>query len=292
MRITERSRISVMTTAQHRAAQRLSTAARVAASGQRVTKPSDDPAAYGSLVRRDYSIAMLEQHTQTASRAQGELEVAENALAAGVDVLRRAQETAVAGANATQDTTARKSLAEDVRTMREELLSIANTKFGNKYLFAGTRSDQIPFDQATGTFQGNDQIIRIPVMDGVTPPSNVSGAQTFTAAGGRDIFSDLATLAVALDNNDEAGIRAMLPNLTQGHAQLVQAQVQAGFNAGRFRDAQDVLTSTKSAIAERLNDEVVGDPATQITDLQLAKNAYERSVAVTKQLLSISSTNT
>jgi flagellar hook-associated protein 3 FlgL len=281
MRVTERSRVGTMILTQNRAAARFGNAARIAASGARVTKPSDDPVAYGSKVRRDYAIAMLEERSKIASRAEGELTVVQNALSAASDMLIQAKETAIQGASTTTDPKARKLLAEDVRTMRDSLLSLANTKYGEKYLFGGTRSDTLPFSP-DGTFNGNDQVVRVPVLEGVSPPSNVSGAKAFTVAGGRDIFADLTALADALDSDNQAAVKDLITPLSTNHE-----QVEAGFNAERFRTAADVLVSTKAAVAERLSAEIEGDPAEQITELTLARNAYERSVAVTKQLLSI-----
>lgn len=286
MRVTERSRIETLSLANSQNAARLDKAARIAASNQRVSKPSDDPASYGAMVRRDYDLAMLQTRSETASRTQGELEIANNALSAGVDLMERAQEAAIEGANATSDANARKLLAADVRAMRTELMSIGNTKYGNRYIFGGTKSDTIPFD-ANGAFKGNDQQINVPVMDGVQLPGNVSGAKAFTAAGGRDIFADLQELADALEANDQERISNTLKSLTEGHDQLVRTQVEAGYGARRFADAVDVLANTKAVVAERESQDINGDIASQITDLQMAQSAYERSLAVTKQLLSI-----
>ena len=290
MRVTERSRLGALTLAQNRASERLDRASRVASSGQRVVKPSDDPAAYGALVRRNHALAMLDEHSKIATRARGELVVVESSLSAGVDIISRAMEAAIAGANSTSDSRSRQFLAEDVRTMREELLALANTRYADKYVFGGTKTDAAPFDTTTGAFLGNDQVVRVPVMEGVTPPSNISGATAFTVAGGRDIFADLEALATALATNDEAGISGALAPLTLNHAQLVRSQVEASFGAERFAQGLDVLMSTKAAITEQLSKEIEGDPSTQITELSLARTAYERSIAVTKQILSISST--
>jgi flagellar hook-associated protein 3 FlgL len=286
MRVTERSRIESLGLANSRNAERLDKAAKIAASNQRVSKPSDDPAAYGAMVRRNYDVAMLDTHAQTAQRTQGELEIANNALSAGVDVMERAQEAAVQGANATSDANSRKILAQDVRAMRSELMSIGNTKYGNRYIFAGTKADTIPFDEK-GDFKGNDQQINVPVMDGVHLQGNVSGAKAFTAAGGRDVFGDLQELADALDSNDQDRISKSIDLLTKGHDQIVRTQVEAGYGARRFADAIDVLGNTKAVVAERESNDINGDMAAQITDMQMAKNAYERSMAVTKQILSI-----
>lgn len=289
MRITERARLGALTLAQSRAATRLDKAAREASTAQRVARPSDDPVAYGAKIRRDFNLEMLEEHSRTATRALGELEVVQNVLDKGIDLFSRAQAAAVGGANATADASSRRSLAEDVRTMRAELLSIANTRFGDKYIFAGTRTDVMPFEPVTAAYTGNDQTIRVPVLEGVTPPANITGARVFTAAGGRDLFADLDALAVALDANNIDGIRAASAPLQEGHAQLVRSHVEAGFGAERFRTALEVLVDTKAVVVDGLAKEIEGDPAAQITALTIARTAYERTLAVTKQLLSITS---
>lgn len=291
MRVTERSRMNMMTLVQSRAAARLDKASRIASGAQRVTKPSDDPAAYGSMIRKNYSLALLEQHSAIATRAQGELDVAQSALSEGIDLIARAREAAIAGANTTADAHARKLLGDEIRIVRDELLALANTRYANKYLFGGTRTDVEPFDTTTGAFVGNDQIVRVPVLDGVAPAANISGATAFTAAGGRDVFADLEALAQALYADDVTKIRDAIDPLDVAHRQIVRAQVDAGFGAERFRTAVDIIASTRTALADQLQQEIQGDPAAQITEFTLARTAYERSLAVTKQLLQISSSS-
>ena len=291
MRVTDRARVGMMVLAQSRASARLDEASRIAAGGRRVSKPSDDPATYGSMVRKNYALALLDQHTQIATRAQGELEVAQSALTESIDLLARARAAAVAGANTTADAHARNLLGDEVKTIRDSLIALANTRYSNKYLFGGTKTDAQPFDPVTGAFGGNDQVVRVPVLEGVAPPANVSGAMAFTALGGRDIIGDLDALMQALYSNNEAGVRATIDDLDLGHRQIVRAQVDAGFGADRFRSAVDVIASTRMALVEQLDKEVEGDPAAQITEFTLARTAYERSVAVTKQLLSLTTSS-
>jgi len=287
MRVTEKSRLNVLLLAQNRGAERVDRAARAATSGKKVLRPSDDPAAYGSMLRRDFSLAMLETHEQNATRTQGEFEVAQNALSNATDLFVRAKELAVEGANTTGNAQSRKLQADEVYELRDQLLAIANTRYGSKYLFGGTRTDVEPFDPTTFFFQGNAQSIAVPVLEGVAPTGNVSGARAFTVAGGRDVFADLTSLAQALAANDIPAIRAALTPLERAHDQLVASQVEAGFGANRFKTALEIITTTKTAITEQLSKEIEGDPVKQLSELTIAKQAYEKSVAVTKQILAI-----
>ena len=288
MRITENMRLATTSLAQSLTSSRLDKASRVASRGATVAAPSDDPVAYAAKVRYDHALALIESRSGIATKVSGELDVAEGALSTGVDLLSQARESAVAGANDTLDASGRKLLGQQVSALREEMLGIANTRYGTKYLFAGTKTDTAPFDP-TGAFTGNDVVMRVPMMDGVAPPANVSGARAFTAVGGQDVLTALKTLADALATNDVATIRSSIDNIDASHTQLVRAQTEAGLAGERFRSAIDVMASTKIAVASARANEVEGDPFDHLTELSLAKAAYERGVEVTRQLLSLSS---
>jgi flagellar hook-associated protein 3 FlgL len=288
MRVTERTKIAMLTQGQARASARLQKAARVAADATRVSKPSDDPTAFASKVRRDQTLILLERRSQLATHVVSELDVGQNSLSEAVDIIAKAREAVMNASSDTADAKNRALLGESVGALRSALLNIANTRYGSKYIFGGTRTDVAPFDETSGGFVGNDDVNRVPVMDGVAPPANISGARAFTLSGGRDIFKDLADLKTALDSNDSVGIIKGLGILDDCSTQLVRSQVEAGFTAERFRNAGEILASTKTIIVESLTREITGDPVEQLTELTTARTAYERSVAVTRELLAIS----
>jgi flagellar hook-associated protein 3 FlgL len=288
MRVTEKMRLASTSTAQSRLGGRLDKASRIASRGARVESPSDDPVAYAAKVRADHQLSLIETRSALATKVSGELDVAEGALSTGVDLLSQAREAAVQGSNDTLDASARKLLGQQVNALRDEMIGIANTRYGTKYLFAGTKTDTAPFD-TTGAFVGNDIVTRVALMDGVSPPANVSGARTFTAVGGRDVLADLKTLADALSANDVVTIRASLDSIDASHTQLVRGETEAGLASERFRSAIDVMASTKIVVATARASEVEGNPMDQLTELSQAKAAYERGVEVTRQLLALSS---
>jgi flagellar hook-associated protein 3 FlgL len=288
MRVSENMRLANTATAQTRMAERLDKASRVATRGSNVVAPSDDPVAYATKVRSESALSLIERRSQLATQVSGELDVAEGALSNATDLMSQARAVAVEGSNDTLDAPSRKLLATQITALRDEMLGIANTRYANKYVFAGTKTDTPPFD-GLGAFVGNDVVTRVPLMDGVEPPANVSGAKIFTAAGGQDVLGALKTLADALNANDPIAVRASIDLLDASHTQLVQGQTDAGLASERFRSAIDVMSSTKVAVATTITKQVDGDPMQQLTELTLAKTAYEQGVAVTRQLLSLTS---
>lgn len=287
IRLTERTKIGMIVDAQNTASRRLEKASRVAASGSNVTKPSDDPTAYSKLVRRQDTLGLMERRQQIADRASGELDVAENALSSAVDLMQSAREVAVAGSSDTADAKSRKVLAQEVEAIRKGMLNLANTRYATRFVFGGTRTDTAPFNDA-GAFAGNDEVSRIPVGEGITLKSNISGAQAFTSAGGRDIFADLSALQTALENNDSNAIASSLDILDQGNNQILKIQVDAGFASQRFKASSELLTESKTSVVTEISREIQGDQIQQLTELSLARTAYEKSIEITRQILSMS----
>lgn len=272
-----------MNAARSHAAQRFDKAVRVATSGTNVSAPSDNPAGYADKVRGDNALAVLDQRAKVATEASSELGVADGALASAANVMSKIRSLATEGANETLNANDRKTLAQNVSALREQLIGLANTKYGDKYLFGGSATSTPPFDTA-GAFTGNDNVIRVPVGAGVELTANVSGAKAFTSAGGKDVFAEIDKLATALQNDDLNGIRGSFTALDASHTQIVNAEMSAGIAAERFNSSADIISTAKLAIA-RAREAIDGDPAQQLSELQIAKTTYERSIAVTRELL-------
>lgn len=288
MRVTDNMRLSAAVANEARLSSRLYDATKKAASGVAVDSPADDPVAFAAIATKDAAIARMEGHLSAAERARGDAELAEGMLAQAANLYTRAKEIAVDMANGDKSGADRAAGAKEVTELRSALLSLTNTRGSRGYLFAGTKTDAPPFDPA-GAFTANDGVIGVEVADGVTITANSSGAKAFTAAGGRDLLADLATFATALSNDDQAGVQGMLDLLDQGHRQLVDARGDAGMTLERLGSATDVASSAALTLRSARSRQADADPVSAYTELAEARNAYEQSLAVTKQILSLAS---
>jgi flagellar hook-associated protein 3 FlgL len=291
MRITESMTLNTVLAGESRASQRLAQLEGMASSGLRVTQPSDDPAAFASIVQRDAAISSMQGRSSTATTAAGDLDLAGNALDQATTLLQQARAIAVAQANGTQDAGARADAAAQVDSLRQQLLALANTRGSSGYLFGGTATSAPPFD-ATGTFTGNTGVTHVEIADGVLAVSNASGAQAFTAAGaagGRDVFADLQTLSTALTSNDPTTIEASIANLDASHGQLVAAEVDAGQHSERLTSASDAMTTALTQMQTSRATVADADIATTVSNLQATQTAYQAALQVNKQILSLAS---
>lgn len=289
MRVTDNTRLLNVLRNNAVSAKRLTMASRRASAGAKVVSASDDPVAFGTSVRRGSTIASIASRTSIARAAADDLTVTEGALNSSTELLSQARSLAVQGANDALSATDRAALASSVDGIREQLLGLANTRGSQGYVFGGSRTDTPPFD-STGAFVGNDTMLRIPVTDGAAVKKNVSGAKAFTAAGGIDVFAQLAALSTALTTNNVAGVRTSIDTMQTGYDQAVAVQVDAGLSMERLRSAADVLDTASLAVSQANSRDIGADDLAGLaTELAAASNAYAQSLDVTKKLLSIPS---
>jgi flagellar hook-associated protein 3 FlgL len=286
MRITEGMTLNGVLQSESVAAQRMNRLSNQASTGVAVSEPSDDPAAYASIVDRNAQIATVQARSSAASVAAGDLNMAEGTLDQAGTLMSQASQIAIEAGNGTMSATDRANAAKQVDSITQEMVSLANAKGSSGYLFGGTKNNAPPFD-ASGNFTGNDGVTHVEVADGVLATSNANGAAAFTAEGGRNVFADLQSLSTALSGNDLTGIQGAVKNLAADQTQLISARVDAGERAGRLTSASATMTSALTQMQVSLSSVQDADAATTFSNLQAAQNAYQQALQVNKQVLSV-----
>lgn len=112
---------------------------------KKVNLPSDDPVKAGVIMRTNSSIRETEQFIRNLDAAASWLDATDVVLQDVMSVIHRARELAVAGASTHLDDSARKALADEVAQLHGNLLQLANSTHGGRYLFAGQHTDTQPF---------------------------------------------------------------------------------------------------------------------------------------------------
>lgn len=285
MRVTDSIRHATIQRQNNKASLELQRSTERASTGVRVAAPKDDPASFSRIAVYDGVLARMDTRGTALTRANDDAAQAEAALASAGEIMSRIHELAVQMADGTMSANDRALGAKQVAQLRQELVGIANTKGGTGYLFGGTKTTTPPFTTA-GVFSGNDNPILVETADGVTTQANISGAQAFTAAGGRDIFADLTSLEAALSGNNVAGIQTAIADSEAGRAQITQIRGGAGVTMDRLRTAQEVNAASKLAFSKMRSSEAEVDPIEAFSALSQAQQAYERSLEIARRSLS------
>lgn len=290
MRVTEGMRYASALRSLGQISSRQAEAQNRATTGSRIDSPSSDPIAAAHVARINASLAQADSHRDTIRNVQGDVEAAEGSLASAGDLLQRAHEIAVQGANGTLSAQDRATLATEANGLRDQMLAIANTRTASGYLFAGSKTNTAAFD-ATGAFQGDDTL-HVVDIGGATPTTiGVSGAQAFTAAGGRDVFADLAALGTALSANDGAAVAATLDGLDASHQQILRVRGQAGLTIDRLGTTDSALQDLQTGLQKTGHEVGDADPYETYSSLTQLNASLQQAVAVTRQVLDLTTVN-
>lgn len=166
------------------------------ATGRRVNRPSDDPAAALQIMPLRGELRDLEQFTKNVSLARETLNTSAASLEDGSSVMQRVRELATQAANGTLSGSDRESISAEVDQLLDQMLGIANSRRGERYLFGGTETGSQPFTLETvggrtrAVYNGNGQSLEVDVAPGVNTGINVPGDSIFlTRDRGATMFS-------------------------------------------------------------------------------------------------------
>lgn len=135
-------------------------------SGQKLRTLAENPSQAARVSDLDRYLLGLERFSANADLAVNRLKMGELTVSSGLDLLQRARELAVAGANDALDVTARKAIATEVRGIGEQLLSLANRRGeSGEFIFAGSVSGTTPFVRTAGAviYEGDSLEREIPI---------------------------------------------------------------------------------------------------------------------------------
>ena len=144
MRVSERQRYLSSETRVERAKNNNGKMLEQISSQKRINRVSDDPVGMSYAIKQKAQIAGYDQYSKNMTFAKGYLERSEASLRGIQDYLIRAKELAVGMANATYDAESRNVTALEIREIIDGVVSLANSSYGNRYVFGGFRTTTPP----------------------------------------------------------------------------------------------------------------------------------------------------
>ena len=260
---------------------RIATAQRQIASGRRIDKPSDDPLATHNALRLRSELAGIAQDQRTISDTQGWLETTDSALATITDVVHRARELALQGANGAIGQTERNKLADEIDQLIETAKSAANASYGGRYVFGGQDTDDPPYTPgAVDTYDGDTSPIARQIGPGVAVQINVPGVDVLgNGTADTKLLTTLRTLAADLRSGNLAGVRGpALNNLQSNLEDVTSARGTMGALSTRLEAAQARLAQVEESTTSLLSENEDTDIAKAMIDLTTQQSVYQAAL--------------
>jgi flagellar hook-associated protein 3 FlgL len=261
---------------------------------------SDDPTAGGELVRLGSSMRAIEQFRRNIRLGDARANAEENVLDQLTSTLSRGIDLATTQSSSTATAQTRLIAKAEVDQLLDYAVSLGNTKFGDDYLFGGTRAGEAPLRNvaAPGSFSAlvdttNTTVnpsgsIDLEIGDGKFVTPNHNATEIFLDTGALAALRDLST---ALGNNDVPGIQAATTALTTASSNVQTLIGQQGARGAEFRTATDSLGALEITLKTFQSDLRDTDMESAMVQFVGKQTQYQAAMAATARVLGLSLAN-
>jgi flagellar hook-associated protein 3 FlgL len=289
MRVPQSSNWQQANTALQQAGRAAATARQQLSTGRRINTASDDPggAVIVSALRAD--IGADEAYTRATADARTWLTVSENALQTSVDVLARARELVINGANDSHSSTSREAIAIEIEQIRDQLVGLANTEFLGKSVFGGFAGSAVSFDGVSASYVGDSGAVQRRIDSREIIAVNTDGAEAFGFNAGDDVFAVLTSAAAEVRAADTATLgTSTLNRLVSRHDGLLAGIAEIGARTNAVDRQESLLADRFLQLSDHAASIESVDFAEAAMEVARAGAAYEAALAATAQLNAVS----
>jgi flagellar hook-associated protein 3 FlgL len=254
-----------------------------ATSRRLITKPSDDPTATASAlgVRADQSATA--QYTRNVNSGDAWLATADSTLMSVEGIMGRVRDLTVQGANdGAMSAEAKEAIATELDGLKKSLLSLANTSYLGRNVFAGNSNAGVAFQPDYSYTGAPGSTVERRIGPDTTVRVDADGAAAF-GTGASSVFALIDDTVNDLRTGVNVGPR--LGQIDDRMKAIVGEHAQIGGRQTRIDKAKDTLAvSTNSLEAQRSGIEDV-DLSKVLLDLKTQDVNYQTAIAVTARVL-------
>jgi flagellar hook-associated protein 3 FlgL len=254
-----------------------------ATSRRLITKPSDDPTATASAlgVRADQSATA--QYSRNVDSGNAWLTTADSTLTSVEGIMGRVRDLTVQGANdGAMSPEAKEAIATELDGLKKSLLSLANTSYLGRSVFAGNSNAGVAFQPDYSYTGVAGSTVERRIGTDTTVRVDADGAAAF-GTGASSVFALIDDTVNDLRTGVNVGPR--LGQIDDRMKAIVGEHAEIGGRQTRIDKAKDTLAlSANSLEAQRSGIEDV-DLSKVILDLKTQDVNYQTAIAVTARIL-------
>lgn len=269
----------------NRIAAQMSQAQTQLSTGLKVSVVSDNPDVISTLLQARANLNSAQQISTNLGQVSTEVNTGEQAMQSAVSLMDQVQTLSAEGATSTQTASGRATIAQQLQSIEQQMVGLANTQVNNRYIFAGDTDQTQPytFDSTqpdpVSAYQGSASTRTIQSANGTTFPVALTAQQIFDSTDPTtNVFTSINNMVTALNNNDQAAIstaNAALPNIS------TYLNSQLAFY-GTAQDAVSAATTSASTLTTQLQTQISGlqDADETQSILQLTQAQTEQQAAL------------
>jgi flagellar hook-associated protein 3 FlgL len=267
---------------------RLTKTQREISSGERITKPSDDPFGTARTLQLSGELEGFQQYKENVSDGNGWVTATETALSQISEVVQRARELLVQAGNDSNGQVAKEGIAAEIEALTEAVKQEADVTYDDRYIFSGTETETRPYELGENDeYSGNEgSIVRV-IGAGVSVGVNVNIQSLLGEGAGAeddkllDVLRDIATdLRGGTEENAEALRGTDLERLSDNLDELTRVRAVVGATTNRLATAGTRLEQLEESSLSELTDVRDTDMTEALVNYSTEQNAYEAALKV------------
>ena len=267
-------------------------------SGQKVNRPSDDPIASRVLLEINDKIKAIDQYSSNVDKGTTWLKFTSTALDSMTGIIGLARKVEGTLSSNNTDSTLRQSVHDQLVDLKKQIVDMANTQFGDQYIFAGADNAAPPFNYINNTNNGDDTQLSIEIGPNSTQGLNITGGRLLQGGGANPSYGStnildafdhmIAAVGDNLTPTDVVGKAAAAQELEAGAKQFNIATSDILSRTTRLDNMGKLNTNNKDTLLSIATSTQEVDYAKLGIEQTNEKLAFEASLSATAKLTQLS----
>jgi flagellar hook-associated protein 3 FlgL len=259
--------------------------------GLKVNVVSDAPDVISTLLQARASLNATEQVTSNLGMVSTEVNTGEQSMESAVSMYDQVQSLSAEGTTSTQTASGRAAIAQQLQSIEQQMVGLANSSVNGRYIFAGDTDQTQPYTfdatqpDPVSAYQGSASTRTIQSSDGTTFPVALTAQQIFDSSDPTtNVFTSINNMVTALNANDTTTIATANSALSNVGTYL---NTQLAFY-GTAQDAVTSATNAASTLTTQLQTQIGGiqdaDETQSILDLTQAQTEQQAALQSFQQV--------
>lgn len=270
----------------NRIQQALATTNRQISSGKKISVASDAPDQIGALLQLRADLQHNSQVQSNLVLAKTDAASADSALGSAINLLDQAMTLGEQGANTTQTSDIRKTLADQIQAIQQQMVAVTTTNVQGRYIFNVDHPTTPPY-AFDSTLLATNPAVQMSPSTATQFVEDPAGGSFLAAKGAVEIFDSpapngpltvLNNLRLALMANDPAAITAAIDPIKQASAHLNSMQAFYGQVETRIQSATDYAANRDTQLQAQISD--TEDADITAAALQLTQGSTQLQAAM------------
>ena len=255
-------------------------------SGRRLSRSSDDPVSVARTLGFQNRLAEIKQHTRNSNQILARLNQTESVLDGTNETLMQLKQLALQYGSATVSPRDRLNAVEQIQQIKQQVIQFANTKSGNQYIFAGSKTTTRPFEDEGDKvrYRGNNKEVSVEIGENQTIPVNIPGTQVFNTSQ-TGIFQMLTDFTKALEQDNIGEIQEIVGRIENFSETVLTGRAINAARTQRVEFSREGHFDDEFNTIQSLSDIQGTDMARAATELVNQQTAYQAALVSTARVI-------